>query len=60
MSQYVEEANQVLILKERGWEEKHGFWSHPRYVSRRYSDGKVEIHLYLFNFDQVLKKEGLE
>ena len=60
MSQYVEEANQVLILKERGWTEKHEFWSHPRYVSRNFTAGKVEIKMYLFTFEQAIKKEGLE
>lgn len=60
MSQYVEEANQVLILKGRGWTEKHGLWSHPRYVSRTFKAGTVELHLYLFTFEQAIKKENLQ
>ena len=60
MSAYVEIANQVLILKERGWTEKYDFWSHPKYVSRNFRGGKWEIKLYLYTFEQAIRMEGIE
>ena len=64
MSQYVEVANQVLILKERGWVEKHGFWSHPQKTYPHFTSGakgpKIENQVYLFTFQQAIKAEGLE
>lgn len=61
MSQYVEEANQVIILKERGWSERFGFWSNPIYTQRRFvGTEKADEIPYLFTFEQVCKKEGIE
>ena len=52
MSAYVEIANQVLILKERGWTEKHGLWTHPK----RLYQGLP----YMFSFAQAICAEGIQ
>lgn len=60
MSAYTELASQVQILKERGWTEKHGFWSHPKYYFRPFISRDEHVQIYLFTFEQVVKKEGIQ
>lgn len=42
-------AEQVKFLTDRGWEEKHGLWTHPK---RTYQGLP-----YMFNFDQAMHAE---
>ena len=51
---------QVCRLRELGWIEKDGFWSNPKYTQRRLYEEVEFEDVFLFTFEQVIKKEGLE